>query len=101
MPRLVLVKSSRAWIVYSVIRLGTFAVALAILLLMNVMWPWVAALVAAVISLCVSYIFLRGPRNRVAGDIHARRFGEQHDVDNEIENAALDRIEAEKAERAE
>jgi uncharacterized membrane protein YraQ (UPF0718 family) len=102
MFRLVRVKSSRAWIVYSIIRLGIFAVALGALLLLQVE-PVVAALLAAVIGLCVSYIFLRGPREKVAQDIHARRFGgrDDKDDDNDVENAVLDRIEADKREHTE
>ena len=105
MPRLVLVKSSRAWIVYSIIRLGIVALVLAILLFLQVT-PWIAAIAAAIIGLCISYIFFRGPRDKFSQDIYARRVGEQHDIDNEIENAALDQIEADqidadKAERGE
>jgi len=95
-PRLVHVKSSRAWILYSIIRLGIFAIALAALLLLQVV-PWVAALIAAVIALCLSYIFLHKLRDGVAHDIYARRHGEAHDLDNEIENAALDELEAQQA----
>ncbi len=101
MPRLVLVKSSHAWIVYSVIRLGIFAIALAALLLLQ-LTSWIAAILAAVIALCLSYIFLRGPRDRIAKDLYARRHGEvqgeTRDIDNEIENAALDELEAQRAE---
>ena len=100
MPRLVFVKSSRAWIVYTVIRLGVFAIALAGLLLLQVT-PWIAAVGAAVIGLCVSYIFFRGPRDQVARDIYAKRHSEQRDADNDIENAALDRLEADKTDSAE
>lgn len=100
MPRLIIVKSSSAWVVYSVIRVGIFAVALAALLLLQVT-SWIAAILAAVIALCISYIFFRGPRDKVSADIYARRTREARDVDNEIENEALDRIEAEKREHTE
>lgn len=93
-------KSSRAWVVYSIIRLGIFVIPLVALLLLQVT-PWIAAILAAIIGLCISYIFFRGPRDKVAADIYARRHGEQHDLDNEVENAALDRIEADKSERTE
>jgi membrane protein implicated in regulation of membrane protease activity len=90
------VKSSRAWVVYSIIRIAIFAVALAGLLLLQVN-PWVATVVAAVIGFCVAYIFFRGTRDEVAKDIYQRRHGEQHDVDNEVENEALDRLEGAQA----
>lgn len=99
MPRLVLVKSSRTWVLYSIIRLGIFAIVLAALLVLQVT-PWIAAVIAAVVGLCVSYIFLRGPRDKVAQDIYARRHGVQRDIDNEIENAALDELEAQHSDEA-
>lgn len=93
-------KSSRTWILYTVIRLGIFAIALAVLLLLNVN-PWVSAVAAAIIGLCISYIFFRGTRDELARDLYRRRHEEQHDADNDIENAALDRLESEKTDRAE
>lgn len=96
MPRLGAVKSSRAWIVYTVIRLGIFAIALAAFLLLQ-LWPWVAAVLAAVVSLCLSYIFFRGKRDELAKDIYVRRHSEQRDADNDLENEVLDRLENEKA----
>ena len=86
------VKSSRAWVVYSFIRVGIFAIALAGLLLLQVN-PWLATALAAIIGLCVSYIFFRGKRDELAKDIYQRRHTEQHDADNDIENDALDRAE--------
>lgn len=86
-------KSSRVWVLYTVIRLGIFAVVLAALLLLQVN-PWVAAVAAAVIGLCVSYIFFRGPRDQLAQDLYRRRHDEQRDADNDIENAALDELDA-------
>lgn len=55
----------RAWIVYSLVRVLVFAVPLGILLAIGLEW-WIAALVAAAIGLCVSYIFLRPLRDQVA-----------------------------------
>ncbi|MCU1403486.1 MAG: hypothetical protein JWM70_1810 [Microbacteriaceae bacterium] len=62
MPRLVAVKSVkslRPWIVYTAIRVVLFGIALTILLLLSVN-PIIAAVAAAVVGLCSSYIFLRG-----------------------------------------
>jgi len=96
MPRLVCVKSSRPWIVYTIIRVVLFAAILAVLLLLQVN-PWLATVLAAVIGLCVSYIFFRGKRDELAKDIYQRRHTEQHDIDNDIENEALDRLEGAQA----
>jgi Ca2+/Na+ antiporter len=95
-PRLVRVKSSRVWVVYSIIRVAIFAAALAVLLLLQVN-PWLATVLAAVIGFCVSYIFFRGKRDEVAKDIYQRRHTEQRDVDNDIENEALDHLEGAQA----
>ncbi|MHB1170975.1 MAG: DUF4229 domain-containing protein [Lacisediminihabitans sp.] len=85
-------KSSRPWVVYSVIRIVLFAAALALLLLVGVN-PWIATIAAAVIGLCVSFIFFRGKRDDLAKNIYERRHTDQRDDDNDIENEALDRLE--------
>lgn len=92
MPRLVSVKSSRSWIVYTVIRIGLFAVALTILLLLGVN-PWVSAIGAAVFGLCIAYIFFRPQRDAVASSIAQARTAQARDADNDVENEALDRAE--------
>ena len=91
MPRLCAVYS-RQWIVFSLIRVGSFAVALAILLLVGVN-VFVAALGAAVIGFCVSYIFLRKQREAVSTSIGHLRANKDRDRDNELENEALDRFD--------
>ena len=87
-----MVKSSRQWIVYSVIRVAIFAVVLIVLLLIGVN-VWVSAIAAALIGLCVSYIALRGPRDEVAKSFVRIRETKDVDSDNDIENEALDRME--------
>jgi hypothetical protein len=89
------VKQSRPWLYYSILRVAIFVVIFVALLLMSVI-PWIATTAAAILALCLSYIFLKGPRDAVALDIYARRHGsrEEHDVDNEVENEILDRNEA-------
>ncbi|RFA23646.1 DUF4229 domain-containing protein [Subtercola boreus] len=67
-------KTGRTWVFYTLIRLGIFAVALAVLLLTQ-MTPWIAAVLAAVISLCASYIFLRAPREELATGLYQARHG--------------------------
>lgn len=83
---------SRQWLVYSVIRIVLFAAALTVLLLLNVN-VFVAAIAAAVIAFCISYIFFRGKRDDLAKEIAVRRAQKTRDEDNEIENEALDRAE--------
>ncbi len=61
----------RAWILYSALRVGLFAVLFVVLhALTAAIWPgtaWVvAALAAAVLAFCISYIFFKPLRERVA-----------------------------------
>lgn len=76
---------------YSLARLGIFAVALATLLLLGVT-GWIAALVAAVIGLCVAYIFFGKLRNAVALDLAERRSQPKvaKDTDAEAEDLESD-----------
>lgn len=91
MPRLFCVYS-RQWILFSLIRVGTFAAALAILLLLSVN-VFVAAIGATVIGFCVSYIFLRKQREAVSTSIGHLRANKDRDRDNDLENEALDRFD--------
>ena len=83
---------SRQWIVFSLIRVGTFATALAILMLVGLN-VFVAAIGAAVIGFCVSYIFLRKQREAVSTSIGQLRDNKDRDRDNDLENEALDRFD--------
>ncbi|MDN4613678.1 DUF4229 domain-containing protein [Leifsonia sp. F6_8S_P_1B] len=85
-----------SWLTYTVLRLLVFAVPLAILLLVGLVW-WLAVIAAALIGLCLSYIFLSRPRNAVSSDLYAARHREtpapSEDADAEdaaIDNAAID-----------
>jgi ABC-type siderophore export system fused ATPase/permease subunit len=91
LPRLFAVYS-RQWIVFSLIRVGTFAAVLAILMTLGVN-VFIAAIGAAVIGFCVSYIFLRKQREAVSSSIGHLRARKDRDTDNELENEALDRFE--------
>ena len=62
----------KPWITYSLVRIGMFAVVLAVLILVGVT-SWLAAIIAAIISLCVSYLFFGKLRESVATDLHNRR----------------------------
>jgi hypothetical protein len=84
------VKSSRQWVIYSAIRVGLFAVPLALLLWLQVNF-YIAAIGAAVIGFCISYLFFRGQRDEVAKSIVRIRSSKEHDADSDLENEALDR----------
>ena len=85
-------KAVPSWLSYSVYRILMFAVPLAVLLMLSIVW-WVSAIVAALIGLCLSYIFLRAPREKVALDLYTARHPTADVVhpDAESEDAALDR----------
>lgn len=83
-------KSSRQWIVYSLIRIGIFAAVLAALLLLAPqVAPWISAIIAAVIGLCVAYIFFRPQRDAVVQSFVEFRTTEHRDTDSD-EDDALD-----------
>lgn len=87
-------KRTRPWLYYSILRVALFVVLFTVLMLLSVN-PWIATTAAAVVALCLSYIFLKGPRDAVARDIYARRHREHDDsdADSDIENEILDRSE--------
>ena len=77
-------------LIYTVLRLGIFAVVLAVMLALQTN-PVIAAIIAAIISLCVCYVLL--PRQRAAvvqAVVDIRNRGDKDD-DNDVENAVLDR----------
>jgi uncharacterized membrane protein YphA (DoxX/SURF4 family) len=77
----------KPWVQYSLLRIAIFAIVLVVLLLLGVQ-PILSAVVAAVIGLCVSYIFFGTLRNAVAADLAARRanVAPPRDVDAEAED---------------
>jgi hypothetical protein len=85
------VKRIPSWITYTVLRLLVFAVPLVILLLVGVVW-WLAVIAAALIGLCLSYIFLSRPRNAVSSDLYAVRHRDKpvRSEDDDVEDAAVD-----------
>jgi uncharacterized membrane protein YphA (DoxX/SURF4 family) len=63
----------RTLLLFSALRVLVFAIPFGILLVIGLEW-WVAALIAAVVGFCVSYIFLRPLRDKVALQlVEARR----------------------------
>ena len=73
------------------LRLLVFAVPLVILLVFGVVW-WLSVIAAALIGLCLSYIFLSRPRNAVSSDLYAVRHRDKpaRTEDDDAEDAAVD-----------
>jgi hypothetical protein len=92
-------KAVPSWLSYSLYRVLLFAVPLTLLLALGIVW-WLAAACAALIGLCLSYIFLRKPREEVARDLYSARHPTTEAVhpDAESEDAALDRADADRVE---
>ena len=89
----------RAWILYSALRLGLFAVLFGILYALTVgSFPTMAWAIAgvggAILALCVSYIFLKPLRDRVALELVTARAGHgkaasiRAGSDEDVEDAA-------------
>jgi hypothetical protein len=94
------VNPRRTWLLFSLIRIGLFAVVLAILLLLLTPGgtpPWISAVLAAIIALCVSFIFLRRPREEAAKSLYEARASTKRSQssaagdDESIEDSAVDR----------
>jgi hypothetical protein len=64
----------RPWIKYTLYRILVFAVLLTLLLLIGVP-TYVAAFIAAIVGLIISWLFFRRTRDQVAGELAARRVG--------------------------
>ncbi|NNC13446.1 DUF4229 domain-containing protein [Planctomonas sp. JC2975] len=84
-----------AWLTYTVLRLLFIAVPLVVLLIVLPSDLWIVSAVASVvIGFCLSYLFLRGPRQGVADQLAAARRRERTEakptVDDEVEDAAVD-----------
>lgn len=72
----------RDWLIYTVLRVLAFAVPFGILYALRLEW-WVAALIAAVVGFCLSYVLLRSPRDRVARRIADARARSPRPADDE------------------
>jgi hypothetical protein len=75
----------RPWIAYTLLRVGLFAALFAVLLALGLEW-WLAALVAAGLGFCVSYIFFRRLRERVAADLADARANKDPRPDEVVED---------------
>lgn len=62
----------KPWVLYSLIRVGVFAVVFALLYLVASLEWWIAALLAAAIGFCVAYLFFRPQRDELVRSIRSR-----------------------------
>lgn len=77
----------RDWLLFSALRVLAFAIPFGILYALQLEW-WIAALVAAAVGFCVSYIFLRPQRDRVARKLaEARAATPKPGADEDAEDA--------------
>ncbi|PZF12712.1 DUF4229 domain-containing protein [Curtobacterium sp. MCPF17_011] len=83
----------KAWLVYTLARLGIFVVALVVLLVIGLPWYW-AAIGGALIGLLVSYIALPGLRGAVTTTIAERRARPERDADSDFEDDFVDTADA-------
>ncbi len=83
----------KPWVKYSLVRLGVFAIVLTALLLLNVT-AVLATVIAAVVGLCVGYIFFGKLRAAVVADLADRRLNagaaRSKDADAAAEDAEMD-----------
>ncbi|MBT1546361.1 DUF4229 domain-containing protein [Curtobacterium aurantiacum] len=80
----------KAWLLYTLARLGIFAVALVLLLLLTPLkWYW-ATIIAALVGLLISYIALSGLRTQVALSLANRRGAPERDADSDFEDDFVD-----------
>ena len=77
-----------AWIVYTVLRLLFFAIPFALLFVLG-LWPWLAAVFAALIGVSLSIIFLSKPRATASESIYDWR-NRDRTADDIVEDEAVD-----------
>ena len=75
------------WLAYTLLRLGTFVVILAILLAVQ-FDPFYATFIAAVLALAISLIFFNKQRDEVSKAIYEKRHAER-DNDSKTEDELL------------
>jgi hypothetical protein len=85
----------RAWVIYSLLRVGLFLVLFTVLLVLGVVY-WIAAIAAALIALCISYIFLGRLRGRVAEEHAARRAADTQPPKADSDEGAEDALDSER-----
>ncbi len=83
----------KPWVKYSLVRIGVFALAFGVMLAVGVIW-WLAAIIAAIISLCIAYIFFRALRDAMTADLAQRRLRPaKSDADATAEDIANDKAD--------
>lgn len=75
------------WLVYTLLRVGTFVVLLAIMLALQ-FDPFYATFIAAVLALAISLIFFNKQRDEVSKAIYEKRHA-QRDNDSKTEDDVL------------
>ena len=60
------------WLSYTLLRLALFVVPFVILMVFNITW-WIPAILAAIIGLSSSYVFLARLRNRMSTALYEAR----------------------------
>ena len=81
---------TRNIVLFTILRLGIFAAAFGLLLLGGFDWAW-AVVLAAVASLCVSYLALKPLRDRISTNIWERQQKPPPDVDANVEDEIVDK----------
>lgn len=76
------------WLKYTLLRVGTFVVLLAIMLVLK-FDPFYATFIAAILALAISLIFFNKQRDEVSKAIYEKRHAER-DNDSKTEDEALD-----------
>jgi hypothetical protein len=78
------------WFWFSLMRIAAFAIPLVVMLFLGIE-PWIAALLAAVIGLCISYIFFAPTRNSLSQALYESRQAKKAAAkDEETEDALVD-----------
>ena len=77
----------RAGIAYGLLRVGIFAVVFVLLVLLRADLWWLWAVVAAVVSLCVGYIFFGRLRDAASRELAERRATPKPSADETAEDS--------------
>jgi uncharacterized membrane-anchored protein YhcB (DUF1043 family) len=78
------------WFWFSLMRIAVFAIPLIVMLFLGIE-PWIAALLAAIVGLCISYIFFAPTRNSLSQALYESRQAKKAAAkDEETEDALVD-----------
>lgn len=86
--RIVGVNTRKAWLVYTALRLLFFVVPFAVIMIIGWSW-WVALIVATLVSVSLSVIFLSKPRDAASAGIYEWRTRDRT-ADDVVEDEAVD-----------